>query len=38
LVALVWLTGRPDVMGPFINRKLTMVAAACALLIIGLDT
>jgi manganese transport protein len=39
LVPLVWLTGRADVMGPFVNRKLTTVAAAaCALLIIGLNT
>jgi manganese transport protein len=38
LVPLVWLTGRADVMGPFVNRKLTTVAAvACALLIIGLN-
>jgi manganese transport protein len=38
LVPLVWLTGRADVMGPFVNRKLTTVAAvACALLIVGLN-
>jgi manganese transport protein len=39
LVPLVLLTRRPDVMGPFVNRRVTTVAAsACALLIILLNS
>jgi manganese transport protein len=35
---LVWLTARADVMGAFVNRRVTTVAAAmCASLIIGLN-
>jgi manganese transport protein len=29
LIPLVWLTKRPDVMGRYVNRKITTVAATC---------
>jgi manganese transport protein len=38
LVPLVWLTARADVMGAFVNRRVTTVAAGgCAVLISGLN-
>jgi manganese transport protein len=38
LVPLVWLTARTDVMGAFLNRWVTTVAAGgCAVLISGLN-
>jgi manganese transport protein len=39
LVPLVLLTRRPDLMGPFVNRRVTtLVASACAVVIILLNT
>jgi manganese transport protein len=38
LAPLVWLTARADVMGTFVNRRATTVAAgACAVLVSGLN-
>jgi manganese transport protein len=38
LVPLVWLSARADVMGAFVNRRVTTVAAGtCAALVSGLD-
>jgi manganese transport protein len=38
LVPLLWLTRRKDLMGVFVNRPITTLAAAgCAALIIGLN-
>lgn len=38
MVALVWLTGRRDVMGAFVNRRATQIAAiGCAAVVLGLN-
>jgi manganese transport protein len=38
LVPLVWLTARTDVMGAFVNRRVTTAAAGgCAVLVSGLN-